>query len=400
MPRASKGPRLELKHYKDRSPKWVIRDSQQTLGTGCDERDRDGAERKLAEFILKKHDPAKALDRNNPNETKIADVLSLEMQRIAKADMPAWRKKELITVCQNMGNWFGDRVVGDLDGELQERYAAERKRIVAKKVNGEWTSLVTDEPAPIAAYRDLKFLAAAINRFFKKKIGGVQTRFSPVLPEGPEARERWLTRDEAAKMIRAAWRLRRDSGLPGKPGRHTLRHIARYILVGLYTGSRHGDICGAALMPTIGRGYVDLERGIFRRKPENKKETSKKQPTIPIPPRLLAHMRRWQRLGISKRAVIEFSGKPISRIRSGWDTVVEAAGLASADPQMKIVRHTMRHTAITWYLTPDRRTGKAVDIEIVSQYCGVSVATIRKTYRHVMPGTFDPILDAAHHFGR
>jgi hypothetical protein len=60
----------------------------------------------------------------------------------------------------------------------------------------------------------------------------------------------------------------------------------------------------------------------------------------------------------------------------------------------------MRHTAITWYLTPDRRTGKAVDIEIVSQYCGVSVATIRKTYRHVMPGTFDPILDAAHHFGR
>jgi len=42
----------------------------------------------------------------------------------------------------------------------------------------------------------------------------------------------------------------------------------------------------------------------------------------------------------------------------------------------------------------------AVDIETVSQYCGVSVATIRKTYRHVMPGTFDPILDAAHHFGR
>jgi integrase len=67
---------------------------------------------------------------------------------------------------------------------------------------------------------------------------------------------------------------------------------------------------------------------------------------------------------------------------------------------MKIVQHTMRHTAMTWYLTPDRRTGKAVDIETVSQYCGVSVATIRKTYRHVMPGTFDPILDAAHHFGR
>jgi len=400
MPRTSKGPRLELKHYKDRSPKWVIRDGQQTLGTGCDDRDRTGAERKLAEYIIKKHDPSKALDRNNPNKTKIADVLSLEMQRIAKADMPVGRKNELITVLQNMGNWFGDRAIGDLDGDLQERYAKERKRSVMKLIDGKRTVVTTDEPAPIAAYRDLKLLAAAVNRFFKKKIGGVQTRFSPVLPDAPEARERWLTRDEAAGLIRAAWRLRRDSGIPGMPGRYTSRHIARYILIALYTGSRNGDICGAALMPTIGRGYVDLDRGIFKRKPDNKRATSKRQPTVPIPPRLLVHMRRWQCLGISKHSVIEFNGKPITRVRDGWETVVEKAGLATGDPRQKIIRHTLRHTAISWYLQPDRRTGKAVDIETVSQYCGVSVATIRKTYRHVMPGTFDPILDAAHHFGR
>jgi integrase len=107
-----------------------------------------------------------------------------------------------------------------------------------------------------------------------------------VLPDAPEARERWLTRDEAAGLIRAAWRLRRDSGIPGMPGRYTSRHIARYILIALYTGSRNGDICGAALMPTIGRGYVDLDRGIFKRKPDNKRATSKRQPTVPIPPRL------------------------------------------------------------------------------------------------------------------
>jgi integrase len=223
----------------------------------------------------------------------------------------------------------------------------------------------------------------------------VQTRFSPVLPDAPEARERWLTRDEAAKLIRAAWRQKRETTF--KAGRfsfHTSRHIARYILIGLYTGSRHGDICGAALMPTIGRGYVDLAKGIFRRKPDNKKETSKRQPTVPIPPRLLAHMRRWQRLGISKHSVIEYRGKPIGRTRNGWDTIIKAAGLETDDPRQKIVRHTLRHTAITWYLA------NGVDIETVSQYCGVSPATIRKTYRHVMPGTFNPLLDAAHHFGR
>jgi hypothetical protein len=92
---------------------------------------------------------------------------------------------------------------------------------------------------------------------------------------------------------------------------------------GRYTGSRHGDICDAALIPTIGRGYVDLEHGIFKRKPDNKQETSKKQPTIPLPPRLLAHIRRWKRLGISNQAVIEFNGKPVPRVSEGWDTLVK-----------------------------------------------------------------------------
>ena len=400
MPRPSKGARLELKKYRDRTPRWVIRDGQQTYGTGCNERDRAGAEARLAEYIVKKYDPAKALDRNNPNATKIADVLALEMKRIAGATMPDHRKKELITVCQNMGNWFGSRVIGDLDGDLQEKYASERKRSVMVLVDRKRTVVTTDEPAPAAAYRDLKFLAAAINRFFKKKIGGVQTRFSPVLPEAPKSRERWLTRDEAAKILWRAWRARKKTKHKGSRGRHTHRHIARYILVGLYTGSRNGDICGAAVIPTIGRGYVDLDRGIFKRKPDNKQETSKKQPTVPIPPRLLAHMRRWHRLGISNQAVVEYNGRPVANIGSGWDSMIRDLGMWTDERSMRIVRHTLRHTAITWYLQPDRRTGKSVDIEIVSQYCGVSVATIRKTYRHIMPGTFDPLLSASHGFGR
>ena len=51
-----------------------------------------------------------------------------------------------------------------------------------------------------------------------------------------------------------------------------------------------------------------------------------------------------------------------------------------------MVRHTLRHTAITWYLDA------GVDIELVSQYCRVSVETIRKTYRHETPRTFDNLL--------
>jgi integrase len=381
MPRPSKGPRLALQKARDRHPTWVIKDGQRTLGTGCDERDRRGAEGKLAAYILKKHDPQKAIGNSDPNGIKIADALAVEMMRISNSAMPEWRKRELITVCQNMGNWFGDRTVGDLDGDLQRAYADQRG-------------------FQAAAYRDLKILAAAINRHIKNKVGGVQAKFRPVLPPPSKPRERWLTRDEAARLIRAAWRMRQKASLPGRLGRRTGRHVARYILVGVYTGSRNGDICNAAVMPTIGRGYVDLESGIFKRKPDNKEATSKKQPTIPLPPRLLAHMRRWKRLGISNHSVIEWQGRPVSVVKEAWASAVKAAGLKTDVKAEKVLRHTLRHTAITWYLTPDRRTGRAVDIETVSQYCGVSVATIRKTYRHVMPGTFDNLLGAANTFGR
>jgi integrase len=105
-------------------------------------------------------------------------------------------------------------------------------------------------------------------------------------------------------------------------------------------------------------------------------------------------MRRWQRLGISRHSVIEYQGRSINRLRKGWDSVVEAAELATDDPRQKVVRHTLRHTAISWYLA------NGVNIETVSEYSGVSVATIRKVYRHALPGTFDTIMDAAHKFGR
>jgi hypothetical protein len=84
-------------------------------------------------------------------------------KRIAAATMPAFGKKEQITVCQKMGNWFDERVIGDLNGDLQRRYANERE-------------------FPAAAYRDLKILAAAINRYFKEEVGGVVTSSARCCP--------------------------------------------------------------------------------------------------------------------------------------------------------------------------------------------------------------------------
>ena len=122
------------------------------------------------------------------------------------------------------------------------------------------------------ARRELEDLRAAINHH--RKEGLCNEIIEIVLPPKSAPRERWLTRSEAAKMIREAWRYQEISS--GKAtGRHSRRHIARFMLVALYTGTRSGAICGAAIRPAIGRGYVDLVEGVFyRRAPEEARTIS------------------------------------------------------------------------------------------------------------------------------
>ena len=50
-----------------------------------------------------------------------------------------------------------------------------------------------------------------------------------------------------------------------------------------------------------GRSYVDLESSIFYRLAEGARETNKRQPPVPLPPRLLAHLRRWADKGTDQR---------------------------------------------------------------------------------------------------
>src|SRR6185437_11182459 len=99
-----------------------------------------------------------------------------------------------------------------------------------------------------------------------------------------------------------AARRKSNAGAPSKQARvvamlrdnakFPLKHLARFLLIALYTGTRSGAVLTASPYPGEGRSYVDLERGIFYRLAEGARETNKRQPPVPIPPRLLAHMRR------------------------------------------------------------------------------------------------------------
>jgi integrase len=147
-------------------------------------------------------------------------------------------------------------------------------------------------------------------------------------------------------LIWSAWRAKQVMrGIATE--RDVGRHVARFILVGLYTGSRHGAICGAALQPAVGRGHVDLELGVFHRRVKGARETKKRQPPVRLPDRLLTHLRRWQRLGIATHAVVEWNGKPVRSVKKSFAAAVRAAGLPTTGPD-RITPHVLRHTAATW----------------------------------------------------
>jgi integrase len=155
-------------------------------------------------------------------------------------------------------------------------------------------------------------------------------------------------------------------------GRRSRRHVARFALVGLYTGRRAAAIAAASVHREIGRGYIDLERGTFE--PARSRRTKKRQTPIRIPERLMAHIRRWARLGLCKRAVVEFNGQPIRRVSKAFASAARDAGLADATP------HTLRHTAVTWAMQG------GADLWDAAAMFSMTVETLERVYGHHRPG--------------
>ena len=199
------------------------------------------------------------------------------------------------------------------------------------------------------ARRDLEDLRAAINHHAK---GGFHRGIvRVVLPEKGLARDRWLRRSEAARFLWACWRYRETQTIHIGPlkgqrietDKRPLRHVARFALIGLYTGTRAGAIATASPYRAEGKSFVDLDSGIFNRQAIGKRATTKRQTPVPLPDRLLAHLRRWARLGIAKSHFVEWNGKPVASVKTGFASAVRIAGLDVATGN--VTPHTLRHTS-------------------------------------------------------
>lgn len=230
------------------------------------------------------------------------------------------------------------------------------------------------------ARSELEYLRAAVN--YHRREGYHREEVLVSLPKRGPARHRFLRRSELAKMVWIAWRLRENAkivqgprkGQPVLSSKRPARHIARFLLIGAYTGTRASAIGGAAFEPTPGHGWIDLKTGLYYRRDQNELESNKRTPTILIPRRLLMHLRRWKRAYPEQRFVVEWRGKPVREVNNGFSRIVRLAGLEG-----DVVPHTLRHTCATWL---SQRGASMTD---ASAFLGMSQALYEKVYRHHSP---------------
>lgn len=351
MPRPAKGPRLWYRKAgrakAGRPPEaggWVILDGGHQHRTGCGKGDRKGAERALAEYITGKHEVPRRQRRLDA--IPVADVLNLYLQDIVPRLRTAIKASRRI---DRLIDWWGAMMLDEVTGAACRQFAISR--------------------TAGAARRELQDLQAAISYHHKEGLHRELVRVT--LPAAGNPRQRWLTRSEVARLIRICLHTPETQGA-APTDRRPLAHLARFILFALYTGSRPGDVLNASFFASSGRSVIDLEGGMFFRRPIGKTETKKRQPTIPLSPRLLAHLKRWRKAGC--QFVVEHNGEPILSVKVGFARAVARARLGD-----DVVPYTLRHTAATW------AKQRGVPSWEVAGYLGTSEAMVERHYGHHSP---------------
>lgn len=377
MPRRAKGPRLYLKERAGRDAVWIIRDGVNERSTGCPQGGLGDAEKQLARYIAEKWTPQAAAgirNRRDPAQVGVDEVLALytiEHAPTLQAD-PA----STAGFIAHLNGWWNGRMLTDVKRSTCQAYTKHRtSQPIRHGATGRMTSDQT-------ARRELETLNAAIGYWHGED--PLTTRPKVWLPEKPESPRDALTRDQAAALLKAArgyrwnataerWERLRDGGPSNRA------HMKRFILIGLYTGSRSGVIKGLVREESPTNPFQDLDKGMIYRRGKQVAETAnKRRPVAKLPHRLLAHMRRWDRLdrelAQTPAAIIHHGGAPVGSVRRGFAGCVADAGLAS-----DVTPHWLRHTAATWLME------QGADLWEACGFLGMTPKTLIDNYGHHRP---------------
>lgn len=145
------------------------------------------------------------------------------------------------------------------------------------------------------------------------------------VPPLTPGRDRWLTRNEAARLL---WESRRDRLARG--------HLPLFIMLALRTGAR------PAALFDLQWSQVDFINNRIDFNPPGRQRTSKGRPIISIPRRL-----RWFLLQAHARAsspyVLSYAGRKLTTVKDSFKYARIRAGLGP-----EVVPYVLRHSCGTW----------------------------------------------------
>lgn len=328
MPRRNSGPRLRfLEKRGTYYIVWTDRGRSRERSTGTSDSGR--AEIALADFLrLRSRDDGP----RDPSQILVTDLLA----DYAEERGPKTRAPERIAYAMMpLTAFFEGRTVAGVTPEACSSYAATRR-------------------SAGTARRELGVLRSAINHAHR---GGRLTRVVAVdLPERPASRDRWLTRGEAATLLRAALREPR-----------VRLYLPLFIVLGLRTGQRKEAIL------SLRWSQVDLVAGRINFNAPGAVRTNKRRSHIPIPRPLLGHLRRARLRGTEIGFVVNDSGRRLGDIKKGFAAACQRAGLDGVHP------HVLRHTCATWLMQ------RGVDKWDAAGFLGMTVETLERVYGHHHP---------------
>jgi integrase len=332
MPRRNKGPHLHWRDRPGRDALWYINYTENGRSRECSTgtTDRKLAEIALAEFINIRNRDAGPRD---PTAILITDVLADYAQEHGEQTAAPWR---IAAAVKGLVPFWQGRTVADVKGETCRAFTKARARSAG------------------TVRRELGVLRAAINHAHKS---GRLTRVVFVhLPDRPEPRDRWLTRKEAAALLRAAL---------AEP--RVRLYLPLFILLGLYSGARKEAIL------SLRWSQVHLENGRIDFNTPGARRTNKRRARIPIPAKLLGHLRRASKRGTELGFVINDNGKRLGDVKRGFASACRYAKLDDVSP------HVLRHTCATWLMQG------GVPMWEAAGFLGMSRETLERVYGHQHP---------------
>lgn len=242
------------------------------------------------------------------------------------------------STARHLAAHFAGRNADDLDATAVHGY------IAARQAQG---------AAPATVNKELAMLSAAINAYNLAHAAAIPNPASHAkLPE-PHGIVRWITRDEAQRLIAAA----------SPP-------VADFIRIGIYTGLR------AEALMSLEWSDIDFDRGLIIVRPNPTPRAKPRARSIPIHPTCRDGLLSCRMRCLESRYVFCSEGDPGRRILS------YKKGFAAACRRAQIADfriHDLRHTFASWLVIAGRPLAEVRDL--------LGHSSIRQTerYAHLAP---------------